>query len=134
MHSFTDQELRAYLAEELSLPRSVELERTLLTDESLRARMQAMLDDSPSASLAVRDVWQKARLSCPSRSVLADYLAQLLGDGLSQYVQFHLTEVGCRFCAANLADLQEQGGVDAAARGRKFFETSVGRLRHLERD
>lgn len=134
MHTFTDQELRAYLAEELSLPRSVEIERALLVDDTLRARMRTLLDDSPSASLAVRDVWLKARLSCPSRDVLADYLAELLGDGLSQYVRFHLNEVGCRYCAANLADLQEQGGAEAAARGRKFFETSVGRLRQLERE
>jgi hypothetical protein len=132
MYTFTDQELRSYLAEELSLPRSVELERAVLVDEALRERLRALLDDTPSASLAVRDVWQKSRLSCPSRSVLSDYVAGQLGDGLGQYIQFHLTEVGCRFCAANLADLQAAGDADAERRNRKFFETSVGRLRHVE--
>ncbi|HET6422546.1 MAG TPA: hypothetical protein VFG20_02610 [Planctomycetaceae bacterium] len=132
MHTFTDQELRAYLAEELSVPRSVELERAIASDEPLRDRLRALLDDSPSALLALRDVWRRSRLSCPSRTVLSDYLAGQLGDGLGQYIQFHLTEVGCRVCAANLADLQEQGGPDAADRGRKFFATSVGRLRHVE--
>lgn len=132
MHTFTDQELRAYLAEELSVPRSAELERAIVADTALRDRLRALLDDTPSASLAVRDVWQRARLSCPSRSVLSEYLAEQLGDGLAQYIRFHLHDVGCRFCAANLEDLKEQGGTDAVDRGRKFFQTSVGRLKQLE--
>lgn len=128
MQHFTDQELRAYISEELAVARSTVLERQLATDERLRDRLRSLLGESDSASLALRDVWQRGRLSCPSRSVWGDYLAGELGDGLQQYLQFHLEEVGCRVCAANLADLQQQGGADADQRTRKFFETSVGRL------
>lgn len=131
MLTFTDLELRAYLAEELSVARSSELERELVADEALRQRLRNLLEESDAASLAVRDVWLRGRLSCPSRSTLSDFLEGRLGDGLGQYVRFHLEDVGCRFCAANLADLRGQGGPDADQRNRKFFETSVGRLKDI---
>lgn len=132
MSSFTDQELRAYIAEELAVARSSALERQLAVDESLSVRLRQHLGESDSASLALRDVWQRGQLSCPSRSTWSDYLAGGLGDGLRQYLQFHLEEVGCRVCAANLDDLREQGGPDADQRSRKFFQTSVGRLRDVD--
>lgn len=131
MDSFTDQELRAYIAEELAVARSTMLERELSADDRLRDRLRALLGESDSASLALRDVWQRGRLSCPSRSTWSEYLAGGLGDGLQQYLQFHLNDVGCRICAANLADLQHQGGPDADQRSRKFFQTSIGRLRDV---
>ncbi len=132
MTTFSDQELRAYIAEELAVGRSTLLEHQLATDERLRDRLRALLGESDSASLALRDVWRRGQLSCPSRSTWSDYLTGGLGDGLRQYLQFHLEEVGCRVCAANLADLQQRGGTDADQRSRKFFETSVGRLRDVD--
>ncbi len=131
MTTFSDQELRAYIAEELAVERSTLLEHQLATDERLRDQLRELLGDNDSASLALRDVWQRGRLSCPSRSTWSDYLAGGLGDGLRQYLQFHLNDVGCRVCAANLTDLQQQGGADADQRSRKFFQTSVGRLRAI---
>ncbi len=90
MLTFTDQELRAYIAEELAVARSSLLERQLAVDESLRERLRNHLSESDSASLALRDVWKRGALSCPSRSTWADFLAGGLGDGLRQYLQFHL--------------------------------------------
>ncbi len=131
MLTFTDHELRAYIAEELPVARSAALEKQLTVDGVLKDRLRGMLADSDSASLAVREVWTGGRLSCPSRTTWSEFLAGTLGDGLRQYMQFHLEEVGCRLCAANIADLQEQGGQAADQRRRKFFETSVGRLREV---
>lgn len=132
MHAFTNQELCAYLAEELAVSRSRELEEVLRTDAGVREQLRRLLDESDCPSLTLRNVWLRGRMSCPSRATLVEYAAENLGDGLHQYLNFHLHVVGCRFCAANLADLQEQGGADATDRNRKFFETSVGRLRHID--
>lgn len=132
MLTFSDQDLCAYIAEELAVDRSAALERQLVYDEGLRSRLQALLSETDSASLALREVWKKGALSCPSRSTWGDFLAGRLGDGLQQYLRFHLEDVGCRTCAANLADLQQQGGPDAEQRSRKIFATSIGRLHEID--
>ena len=45
---------------------------------------------------------------------------------------FHLEVVGCRYCQANVADLKNQEAEIRAVvedRRRKYFQSSVGRLR-----
>jgi hypothetical protein len=126
-HNFTDAELAAYVAETLSVERSVALEAELRTSTPLRERLRGMLAAGDSGALSVGSLWQQQRISCPSRSTWAAYLAGELGGGLTDYLRFHLDEIGCRFCAANVADLQASDP-DAERRTRKYFETSVGRL------
>lgn len=127
---FTDAELQAYIAESLSVERSVVLEEALRTSTALRDRLRAYLAANDQAPMSVGQLWQQQRLSCPTRSTWAAYLAGELGSGLTEYFQFHLDEIGCRFCAANVADLQA-GDPEAERRTRKYFETSVGRLSQL---
>ena len=124
---FTEAELAAYVSETLSVERSVVLEAELRTSTSLRERLRGMLAAGDSGALSVGSLWQQQRVSCPSRSTWAAYLAGELGGGLSDYLKFHLDDIGCRFCAANVADLQANDP-DAERRTRKYFETSVGRL------
>jgi hypothetical protein len=51
-------------------------------------------------------------------------------DDQSSYIQFHLDTIGCRYCQSNLEDLSAQHHRDAViARRRKYFQSSVGRLR-----
>jgi hypothetical protein len=51
-----------------------------------------------------------------------------LGDGLSQYLKFHLETAGCRICEASVSDLN-RGGSDDEARVQKIFQSSAGVLR-----
>ena len=53
-------------------------------------------------------VWRRHRLSCPSREDLGSFLLDTLDPELRDYVYFHITEVGCRMCQANLRDLEER--------------------------
>ena len=48
---------------------------------------------------------------------------------------FHLETIECRYCSANLADLQSASpSEDVPARRRKYFQTSAGYLKPGEND
>jgi hypothetical protein len=128
---FSDLELRAYLDEELPVARSLELEAAARHDPALRQRLASLLSEDDRTDLSLEIIWRRRRLSCPSRGTWALYLANGLGDGLTQYLEFHLHTIGCRYCAANLADLRKDRDAEAERRTRRVFETSVGRLRSL---
>jgi len=75
------------------------------------------------------DVWESQRLSCPKRSTIGSYLLDTLDRAWHEYVDFHLNVLGCRFCRANLEDLQSQ----TAETGQKqlyarIMESTVGFL------
>jgi len=127
----TDEQLAAYLAEQLPLTELAAVERALRNDNHLRRRaaMLALRHDLPYHSVGA--IWRTQRLSCPDRAELGAYLLGTLEEGRADYVNFHLLTFGCRYCAANLADLRASASPapPAAARRRKFFESSAGRLR-----
>jgi hypothetical protein len=51
-------------------------------------------------------------------------------DEQADYIRFHLEQIGCRFCQSNLEDLSDSHHRDAVtARRKKYFQSSVGRLR-----
>ena len=133
--SVTDQELLAYADERLSASRSAMIEQTLRDDENLVSRLSLLLSQRDQGDQSLGQVWRQDRLSCPSRAVWGAFVAGRLGDGLSQYLRFHLETIGCRLCAANLADLSrpEQESTDplteSERRTRKFFQSSAGSLR-----
>lgn len=54
------------------------------------------------------EVWESQRLSCPKRSTLGAFLLESLSPEWFDYVDFHLTTMGCHFCRASFKDLQEQ--------------------------
>jgi anti-sigma factor RsiW len=129
--SFTDAELLAYLDEQLPVARSAELERALRGMPALAKRLEALLAEEERTDLSLEAVWRRRRLSCPSRSTWALYVADGLGDALKRYLDFHLHTVGCRSCAANVDDLRRGLDPEAPRRTRRVFETSIGRLKTL---
>ena len=66
---------------------------------------------------------------------MGSYLLEVLDENELRYIAFHVDVAGCRYCQASLADLKAQqsavGQGDAAtsSRRRRYFESSVGRLR-----
>ena len=84
------------------------------------------------AAHTLGEIWRRHRLSCFTRAELGSHLLGVLDDDRSRQVAFHVDVVGCRYCRANLADLQRQQDECAEAaetRRRKYFQSSVGRLR-----
>lgn len=128
---FTDAELAAYVAEALDVQRTTRLEATLRRSPALQSRLAELLATQGQAAADIAEIWRLRRLACPSRQTWLAYLDGRIGGEFREYLRFHLDDVGCRFCAANVADLQVAETPGAAERVRKFFETSVGRLRDV---
>lgn len=128
MPSFTDEELLAYIDECLPVARSSEIETELRASDSLRRRLTQVIADVDQGGRTLGELWRRARVSCPSRSLWTAYLDGQTGETLRRYLQFHLETVGCRYCAANLDDLRSSDDAAAKVRRQKIFQTSVGRL------
>ena len=131
MNVFTDSELAAFLDEALPANRSSELEQALRSDASLRKRLVEIQGRDAAGLHTIAGIWRRERLSCPSRSELGQYILGTLDAEPSDYIRFHLEEVGCRYCQANLLDLQEaaQDQAQPVVRRSRFFQTSAGYLR-----
>lgn len=128
--NFTDEELLAYADENLSDRRSVEVEQALRQDSAVGVRLADLLAGRDQGAHTLGQIWRRDRLSCPSRSVWCAYVDNRLGDGLTQYLRFHLDTVGCRVCAANLEDLRKnESATEGELRTRKIFQSSAGILR-----
>ena len=127
---FADHELLAYLDEMLPVERMTLLEQELRQSESLRRKVAAVARHRENGSHTVGEVWRQARLSCPSRARLGSYLLGTLQRQLTDYVEFHIRTIGCRYCAANLQDLESQmhATPETQRRRRRFFQSSAGYL------
>ena len=76
------------------------------------------------------DIWKLQRFSCPKRSTIGAYLLGTLDKEWRQYVDFHVNTVGCRFCVANLNDLQEQNAEKQSRRLQaRIMESTAGFLK-----
>ena len=128
--TFTDTELLAYLDEMLPVEEMTAVERAMRSSEPLRARAAGLVRRRDQGAHTVGEIWRRLRLSCPSRSQLGSFLLGTLDADHTEYIDFHLRTIGCRYCAANLADLQQSADASssASARRRKFFASSAGYL------
>jgi RNA polymerase sigma factor (sigma-70 family) len=75
------------------------------------------------------DLWEHRRFSCPKRNTIGAYMLGTLEPDWHQYVDFHLNTLGCRFCRANLDDLQSQSHqTRQEAFQARIMESTVGFL------
>lgn len=125
-------DLDAYLDEALPPEEMARVELALRNDPELRRRLAAINARRDAGVHSLGEIWRRHRLTCPSREQLGSYLLEALPEEQADYVTFHLQAVGCRYCKANLTDLEQQQAEspDAAeTRRRKYFQSSVGHLR-----
>ena len=125
MGDFTDAELAAFLEEALPASRCSELEHQLRTDTKLRSRLIEVQGRETAGLHTIGAIWRRSRLSCPSRAELGKYVLGTLDTEPRDYIRFHLEEIGCRYCQANLADLQSvsQSGKQPTKRRTRYFQT-----------
>jgi anti-sigma factor RsiW len=125
-------DLQAYLEEALPAEEMARIEQAIRSDAEL-ARELAHVSSRRDAGLhSLGEIWRRHRLSCVSREELGSYLLGVLPDDESDYIQFHLETIGCRWCRANLDDLQRQQSEAqevVANRRRKYYQSSAGYLR-----
>lgn len=62
--------------------------------------------------LEVAAVWREQRVSCPARHWLARHRAGSLEPGPAEFVAFHLEEMECPWCRANLDDLAREDDLE----------------------
>jgi len=127
----TNAELDAYLDEALPGDRMAEIEQSLRDDDDLSKRLASVVGQRDAGVHTLGAIWRRHRLSCPSREELGSYLLNVLDDEHIAYIKFHLDTIGCRICAANVQDLQEQAAVEGDAttkRRHRYFQSSAGYL------
>ena len=135
-YSFTDDELLAYLDEMLPGERIARVEGALRDSEPLRRRLANLARRRDQGVHSVGEIWRRRRASCPTRTQLGSYLLSTLESDFVDYLDFHLQTVGCRYCEANLRDLEEAARTTPETRRRrqKFFQSSAGYLRRSEEE
>ena len=129
---FTDPELEAFLDEALPAERMAAVEAELRDDASLQSRLAAIVGRRDAGVHSLGGIWRRHRLSCPPREQLGSYLLGVLDAPVEDYVEFHLTVIGCRPCQASVDDLRAQAAAadDSAASQRRsrYFQSSAGYL------
>lgn len=75
----------------------------------------AMKKDLEALEISISLVWEEERISCPHRDVLRAYAGGSLPKPAAEYIRFHVNDVGCGYCLANLEDLET---IDASDQGR----------------
>jgi hypothetical protein len=129
---FSDADLEAYLDEGLPPAAMARIETAARADESLLRRLAGINARRDGGNHTLGEIWRLHRLSCPSRAELGSSLLGVLSPAENDYIQFHLTVIGCRYCQANWNDLanQQAEAADAqASRRRKYFQSSAGFLK-----
>ncbi len=124
-------DLESYLDEALPPEEMARIELALRDNSDLIRRLAEINARRDAGVHSLGAIWRRHRLSCPSRDRLGSYLLGALPAEWSRYIEFHLDTVGCRYCKANLTDLQQQTETSQAAetRRRKYFQSSAGYLR-----
>jgi len=125
-------DLDSYLDEALPPDEMARVELALRQDPELLRQVQTVHARRNAGVHTLGGIWRQGRLSCPTREQLGSYLLEVLSDDEADYIAFHVEQIGCRYCRANLSDLEAQQAEAAETvdkRRRKYFQSSAGYLR-----
>jgi hypothetical protein len=107
MSPITREVLRDYLHDALPDAELVAIERALRESPELRKLLAEVLEQEDRGEHTVGAIWRRERVSCPNREQLGGYLLEAGDPDLLEYIRFHLEEIGCPYCQANLDDLKK---------------------------
>ena len=133
MGTITKETLRAFLHDTLPDEQAAEVEKQLRTQAELRDLFDLVRVEEDRGEHSIGAIWRRNHLSCPTRDQLGGYLLQALDEDLFEYIGFHMDEIGCSFCTANLEDLQrKQAEATGPARSRRkrIVNSSAEVLKH----
>ncbi len=125
-------DIEGYLDEALPAEQMARIEMALRDDPQLIRQVTVLQSRRDAGVHSLGDVWRRGRLSCPSREQLGSYLLGAMSEEAADYVAFHLEQIGCRYCRANLSDLENQQAERrqiAQKRRQRYFQSSAGYLR-----
>ena len=125
-------DLDAYLDEALPPEEMARVEQALRDNPQLAEQLAAVNARRDAGVHSLGEIWRRHRLSCPTREQLGSFLLDALPEEVEEYVDFHLHRIGCRYCRANLTDLEKrraQAPAETETRRRRYFQSSAGLLR-----
>jgi hypothetical protein len=121
-----DMVLRDYLADALAPEQSARVEKALRDSAELRARLEDVRQNRTDGHLhTLGAIWNRSRLTCPSRQQLGSFLLDALNPELASYLTFHLEIIECPFCQANLDDLKLQSQTATSAHASKSRQRRI---------
>jgi RNA polymerase sigma factor (sigma-70 family) len=82
----------------------------------------------PNDESLLTEVWEYHRFSCPKRNTIGAFLLKTLDEDWQRYVDFHLNVLGCRFCRANMEDLEARTAEGGQQLHARIMESTVGFL------
>ena len=84
--------------------------------------------DFPFSNLEnlITSTWESQRLTCPKRSTIGAFLLEQIDPEWFDYIDFHLTTLGCHFCRANLKDLKHQKTTEEQLFRERVLASTVG--------
>lgn len=132
-------ELIGYLEEALPVEDMARIEERLRASDSWREALRELTDEVGTGEHSIATVWRRHRLTCPSRERLGAHRIGGLIPEESEYIRFHIEVIGCRWCLANLRDVEAQTAASdakarpVASRRQRFYQTSVGYLPKAEK-
>ncbi len=134
MCEISDEELLAYADEQLDIKLSSRIENILRQQESERERLRILLERRDQGNLGLGDIWRHERLSCPQRSELGLFLINALDAQQQSYIAFHLQQINCSYCQANLEEMKATSSIDSddqqtIKRREHLFASSAGLLK-----
>ncbi len=89
-----------------ALKRLRELAQERDTQKRVLPWLTHAVDGGEGLDIDVQRVWKEGRVSCPARHWIARKIAGTLPAGPTAFLAFHLDEMRCEWCRANLDDLQ----------------------------
>ncbi|MBN2590293.1 MAG: sigma-70 family RNA polymerase sigma factor [Sedimentisphaerales bacterium] len=70
--------------------------------------------------------WESQRLTCPKRSTIGAFLLEQIDPEWFDYIDFHITTLGCHFCRANLKDLKQLKTSEENVFRERIMASTVG--------
>lgn len=107
MAEITRQMLRDYLHDALPDAELAAVEKALRENPRLRTLYKEVIEQEDRGEHTVGAIWRRERVSCLSRDQLGGFLLGAGDPELLDYIDFHLTTIGCPVCQANLDDLKK---------------------------
>lgn len=132
MSGITRSIVADYLNDALPADQAAAVEKAIRADPALQAVVEQVRAEADRGDHTVGGIWRRDRLSCPTRETLGTYLQDVLDPAHAEYVRFHLTDVVCPYCQANLDDLARLHAEPPAARTtrrKRIVDSSAKLLR-----
>ena len=102
-----------------------------------RSSLETLSGEVQHLQISISELWFKERISCLDQETLDAWRRGAISGPLADYVAFHVDELGCPFCQADLGQMQvRESAEDSHRLGRsreKVGEVTATFLRDLKR-